>query len=115
MEPGSWMRAIETKAIANWSCSTAARVVVEFVSARCVANIFGRYSQALQTLRFKAAHRSTNSIEFVTQRAGVYLNQWYPRVICTPLNSGLRTPKLAFETWNHRHARSIDRRRLVNM
>ncbi len=32
MEPGSWMRAIETKAIANWSCSTAARVVVEFVS-----------------------------------------------------------------------------------
>ena len=32
MEPGSWMRAIETKAITNWSCSTAARVVVEFVS-----------------------------------------------------------------------------------
>src|SRR5436309_2451378 len=32
MEAGSWMRAIETKAIANWSCSTAARVVVEFVS-----------------------------------------------------------------------------------
>src|SRR5439155_3262083 len=32
MEPGSWMRAIETKAIANSSCSTAARVVVELVS-----------------------------------------------------------------------------------
>jgi len=32
MEPGSWIHAIETKAIANWSCKTAARVVVEFVS-----------------------------------------------------------------------------------
>jgi len=32
MEPGSWIHAIETKAIADWSCSTAARVVVEFVS-----------------------------------------------------------------------------------
>lgn len=32
MEPGSWMHAIETKAIANWSCRTAARVVVDFVA-----------------------------------------------------------------------------------
>jgi len=32
MEPGSWMHAIETRAIADWSYSAAARVVVEFVS-----------------------------------------------------------------------------------
>jgi hypothetical protein len=32
MEPGSWMHAIETKAIANWCCSTAASVVVDFVA-----------------------------------------------------------------------------------
>jgi hypothetical protein len=32
MEPGSWIHAIETKAIADWSCKTAAQVVVDFVS-----------------------------------------------------------------------------------
>jgi hypothetical protein len=32
MEPGSWIHAIETKAIADWSCRTAAQVVVDFVS-----------------------------------------------------------------------------------
>ena len=32
MEPGSWIHAIETKAIADWSCKTAARVIVDFVS-----------------------------------------------------------------------------------
>src|SRR5439155_4692072 len=32
MEPGSWIHAIETKAIANWCCRTTAQVVVDFVS-----------------------------------------------------------------------------------
>lgn len=32
MEPGSWIHAIETKAIADWSCSTAAQIVTEFAS-----------------------------------------------------------------------------------
>jgi hypothetical protein len=32
MEPGSWIHAIETKAIAEWSCRTASQVVVDFVS-----------------------------------------------------------------------------------
>jgi hypothetical protein len=32
MEPGSWLHAIETKAVAEWSCRTAAKVVVDFVS-----------------------------------------------------------------------------------
>jgi len=32
MQPGSWIHAIETKAIANWCCRTTAQVVVDFVS-----------------------------------------------------------------------------------
>src|SRR5258707_13216908 len=32
IEPGSWIHAIETKAIAEWCCRTAAQVVVDFVS-----------------------------------------------------------------------------------
>jgi len=32
MEPGSWLHAIETKAVAEWSCRTAAKVVVDFAS-----------------------------------------------------------------------------------
>lgn len=32
MKPGSWIHAIETKAIADWSCRTAAQVIVDFVS-----------------------------------------------------------------------------------
>jgi hypothetical protein len=32
MEPGSWIHAIETKAIADWSCRNAAHVIVDFVS-----------------------------------------------------------------------------------
>ena len=32
MEAGSWIHAIETKAIADWSCKTAAQVVVDLVS-----------------------------------------------------------------------------------
>jgi hypothetical protein len=32
MEAGSWIHAIETKAIADWCCKTAAGVVVDFVS-----------------------------------------------------------------------------------
>jgi len=32
MEAGSWIHAIETKAIADWCCKTAAKVVVDFVS-----------------------------------------------------------------------------------
>ena len=32
MEAGSWIHAVETKAIADWSCRTAAKVIVDFVS-----------------------------------------------------------------------------------
>lgn len=32
MQSGSWIHAIETKAIANWCCKTAARVILDFVS-----------------------------------------------------------------------------------
>jgi hypothetical protein len=47
MEPGSWMHAIETKAIANWSCSTAANVVVDFVAKAPTEGAWQSHLQAI--------------------------------------------------------------------
>jgi len=73
MEAGSWLHAIETKAIADWCCKTAAQIIVDFVSKtpKAYGEIFckpliGTFYHMLERLRLGRSFQRTITGESLT-------------------------------------------------